>query len=94
MCIHYIFTFFDNKYSADLDITCALLTLALGEHMLKRRRTHKFKRTIINSTATRRRVMLRNLHKKMIWRRRMFTLQQMAEIAESEKMNALTAAAD
>jgi hypothetical protein len=62
--------------------------------MLTRRRTHKFKRTIINSTATRRRVMLRNSHKKMIWRRRMFTLQQMAEIAEKAKTTNLSAVAD
>jgi hypothetical protein len=62
--------------------------------MLTRRRTHKFKRTIINSTATRRRVMLRNSHKKMIWRRRMFTLQQMAEIAEKAKITNLSAVAD
>lgn len=62
--------------------------------MLTRRRTHKFKRTIINSTATRRRVMLRSSHKKMIWRRRMFTIQQMAEIEEKEKMRLLSAAAD
>jgi len=49
--------------------------------MLKRRRpAHKFKRNIIYSTATRRRVMLRNLHKKVIWRRRMYAMQQMDEI--------------
>lgn len=49
--------------------------------MLKRRRpTHKFKRNIIYSTATRRRIMLRNLHKKVIWRRRMYAMQQMDEI--------------
>ncbi|MGO2477896.1 MAG: hypothetical protein ACTH7Q_05940 [Pseudoalteromonas sp.] len=49
--------------------------------MLKRRHpTHKFKRNIIYSTATRRRIMLRNLHKKVIWRRRMYAMQQMNEI--------------
>ena len=48
--------------------------------MLKRRRTHQLKRCIKHSTATRRRVMLRNLHKKVIWRRRMFAMQQMAEL--------------
>ena len=47
--------------------------------MLKRRRTQKLKRNVIYSTATRRRVMLRKLHKKIIWRRRMFAMQQMAE---------------
>ncbi|MBH0022193.1 hypothetical protein I6F65_18970 [Pseudoalteromonas sp. SWXJZ94C] len=45
--------------------------------MLKRRRTQKLKRNVIYSTATRRRVMLRKLHKKIIWRRRMFAMQQM-----------------
>ena len=45
--------------------------------MLKRRRTQKFKRNVIYSTATRRRIMLRGLHKKIIWRRRMFAMQQM-----------------
>lgn len=49
--------------------------------MLKRRHpTHKFKRNIIYSTATRRRIMLRGLHKKIIWRRRMYAMQQMDEI--------------
>lgn len=47
--------------------------------MLKRRRTQKLKRNVIYSTATRRRVTLRKLHKKIIWRRRMFAMQQMAE---------------
>ncbi|WP_404341169.1 hypothetical protein [Pseudoalteromonas mariniglutinosa] len=48
--------------------------------MLKRRRTtHKFKRNVIYSTATRRRIMLRNLHRKVIWRRRMYAMQQMSE---------------
>lgn len=56
---------------------------ALGEHMLKRRRTQKLKRNVIYSTATRRRIMLRGLHKKIIWRRRMFAMQQMeAPISE------------
>ena len=46
--------------------------------MLKRRRTtHKFKRNVIYSTATRRRIMLRNTHKKVIWRRRLFAMQLM-----------------
>ncbi|MBW4967470.1 MULTISPECIES: hypothetical protein [unclassified Pseudoalteromonas] len=45
--------------------------------MLKRRRTQKLKRNVIYSTATRRRIMLRGLHKKIIWRRRMFAMQQM-----------------
>ncbi len=46
--------------------------------MLKRRRTtHKFKRNVIYSTATRRRIMLRNTHKKVIWRRRLFAIQLM-----------------
>lgn len=47
--------------------------------MLKRRRTHKFRRNVIYSSSTRRRIMLRNLHRKVIWRRRMFAMQQMAE---------------
>ncbi len=57
------------------------LTLTfLGDTMLKRRRTHSFKRNVIYSSSTRRRIMLRNLHKKVIWRRRMFAMQQMAEL--------------
>lgn len=55
--------------------------------MLKRRRTHKIKRCIINSTATRRRVMLRNLHKKVLWRRRLFSLQQMTELDNLNNAN-------
>lgn len=55
--------------------------------MLKRRRTHKLKRCIINSTATRRRVMLRNLHKKILWRRRLFALQQIAELESLNSTN-------
>lgn len=65
---------------------CLSHSHALGEHMLKRRRTQKLKRNIIHSTATRRRIMLRNLHKKIIWRRRMFAMQQMIE-ADSEVAN-------
>lgn len=65
---------------------CLSHSHALGEHMLKRRRTQKLKRNIIHSTATRRRIMLRNLHKKIIWRRRMFAMQQMIE-ADSEAAN-------
>ena len=49
--------------------------------MLKRRRTHSFKRNVIYSSSTRRRIILRNLHKKVIWRRRMFAMQQMAELS-------------
>jgi len=65
---------------------CLSHSHALGEHMLKRRRTQKLKRNIIHSTATRRRIMLRNLHKKIIWRRRMFAMQQMIEV-DSDKAN-------
>jgi len=65
---------------------CLSHSHALGEHMLKRRRTQKLKRNIIHSTATRRRIMLRNLHKKIIWRRRMFAMQQMIEV-DSNKVN-------
>lgn len=65
---------------------CLSHSHALGEHMLKRRRTQKLKRNIIHSTATRRRIMLRNLHKKIIWRRRMFAMQQMIEV-DSNKAN-------
>lgn len=65
---------------------CLSHSHALGEHMLKRRRTQKLKRNIIHSTATRRRIMLRNLHKKIIWRRRMFAMQQMIEV-DTDKAN-------
>lgn len=51
--------------------------------MLKRRRTHAFKRNVIFSTATRRRIMLRNIHKKIIWRRRMFAMQVMSELNDA-----------
>ncbi len=67
--------------------TRAFLTLALGENMLKRRRTQKLKRNVIYSTATRRRVMLRKLHKKIIWRRRMFAVQEMAELEIKTETN-------
>ncbi len=70
-----------------MSIYCAFLTLALGEHMLKRRRTQKLKRNVIYSTATRRRVMLRKLHKKIIWRRRMFAVQEMAELEIKTETN-------
>jgi hypothetical protein len=71
MCGSCIFQFF-QRY-----ILCLSHSHALGEHMLKRRRTQKLKRNVIYSTATRRRIMLRGLHKKIIWRRRMFAMQQM-----------------
>ncbi len=80
MCVNYIFTLINDKHLNNLDIICAFLIIALGENMLKRKRTQRFKRKTINSTATRRRVMLRNLHKKIIWRRRMFAMQKMAEL--------------
>ncbi|CAI87388.1 conserved protein of unknown function [Pseudoalteromonas translucida] len=80
MCVNYIFTLINDKHLSNLDIICAFLIIALGENMLKRKRTQRFKRKTINSTATRRRVMLRNLHKKIIWRRRMFAMQKMAEL--------------
>ena len=80
MCVNYIFTLINDKHLSNLAIICAFLIIALGENMLKRKRTQRFKRKTINSTATRRRVMLRNLHKKIIWRRRMFAMQKMAEL--------------
>ena len=55
--------------------------------MLKRRRTQKLKRNVIYSTATRRRVMLRKLHKKIIWRRRMFAVQEMAKLEVKTETN-------
>ncbi|MBQ4832193.1 hypothetical protein J8L70_02970 [Pseudoalteromonas sp. MMG010] len=53
--------------------------------MLKRRRTQSFKRNVLHSTATRRRVMLRAIHKKIIWRRRMFAMQQMVDVVIPEQ---------
>lgn len=57
----------------------AFIIRILGDYMLKRRRSQKLKRNVIYSTATRRRIMLRNLHKKIIWRRRMYAMQNMTE---------------
>jgi len=86
MCVNYIFTLINDKHLINFDIICAFLIIALGENMLKRKRTQIFDRRTINSTATRRRVMLRNLNKKIIWRRRLFAMPKKADL------NALLAA--
>lgn len=49
--------------------------------MLKRRRTHQFKRNTRHTTPGRRRVMMKNLHKKVLFRRKSFALMQMVEMA-------------
>lgn len=51
--------------------------------MLKKRRTIKFKRNVINVCSKRRRVMLRNTHKKILNRRRSFNLLQLEPSAEA-----------
>jgi hypothetical protein len=48
----------------------------LGENMLKRRNTHRFKRNVTNTTPVRRRLMLRDGQRKISLRRRMFALMQ------------------
>jgi len=55
--------------------------------LLKRRRTQKLKRNVAYSTVTRRRVMLRNLHKKIIWRRRMFAMHKMNDVIIKPTIN-------
>ncbi|BBN80759.1 MULTISPECIES: hypothetical protein [Pseudoalteromonas] len=49
--------------------------------MLKRRRTHQFKRNTRHTSPNRRRVMLKNAHKKVLLRRKLFALLQMEEMA-------------
>ncbi|WP_193216569.1 MULTISPECIES: hypothetical protein [unclassified Pseudoalteromonas] len=44
--------------------------------MLKRRNTHRFKRNITNTTPIRRRIMIRNVQRKISLRKRMFALMQ------------------
>ncbi|GAP75387.1 MULTISPECIES: hypothetical protein [Pseudoalteromonas] len=48
--------------------------------MLKRRRTHRFKRNVLFSSTNRRRVTRKNTHNKILWRRRLFAMQQMEEL--------------
>ena len=50
--------------------------------MLKRRRTHSFKRRAIFSSAKRRRVLRKDTHNKILWRRRLFAAQQMEELEQ------------
>jgi hypothetical protein len=49
--------------------------------MLRRRRTHQFKRNTQHTTANRRRAIIKSNHKKVLLRRKLFALQQMDEIA-------------
>ncbi|WP_170940593.1 hypothetical protein [Pseudoalteromonas sp. NBT06-2] len=44
--------------------------------MLKRRNIHRFKRNVTNATPVRRRIMIRNIQRKINLRRRMFALMQ------------------
>ncbi|MCO7188184.1 MULTISPECIES: hypothetical protein [Pseudoalteromonas] len=46
--------------------------------MLRRRRTHQFKRNTRNTNPNRRRIMLRNIHRKILLRRRIYALIQIA----------------
>lgn len=48
--------------------------------MLKRRRSFRFKRNVLFSSTNRRRIMRKNTHNKILWRRRMFAMQQMEEL--------------
>ena len=43
--------------------------------MLKTRRTHRVKRNTVNACATRRRIAIKNTHRKISERRRAFNLQ-------------------
>ncbi|MFY8273078.1 hypothetical protein AAEU32_02990 [Pseudoalteromonas sp. SSDWG2] len=56
--------------------------------MLKRRRTHNFKRRAIFSSAKRRRVLRNSTHSKILWRRRLFAMQQMAELEQLRTVEA------
>ncbi|CCQ09506.1 hypothetical protein PALB_3470 [Pseudoalteromonas luteoviolacea B = ATCC 29581] len=47
--------------------------------MLKRRRTARFKRNIRNASPNRRRIMLKNIHKKILHRRSQYGMIQMTE---------------
>ncbi|TMP81475.1 hypothetical protein CWB73_07795 [Pseudoalteromonas phenolica] len=53
--------------------------------MLKRRRTHQFKRNTAQTSPNRRRVMTKNSHKKVLSRRKAFAIMQMDEIAYKEE---------
>ncbi|WP_440053948.1 hypothetical protein ACSLBF_13870 [Pseudoalteromonas sp. T1lg65] len=56
--------------------------------MLRRRRTHQFKRNTRFTTPNRRRIMLKNAHRKMLLRHRIFALIQMEEQRENNKVAA------
>ncbi|MFC3031449.1 hypothetical protein ACFOEE_02775 [Pseudoalteromonas fenneropenaei] len=49
--------------------------------MLKRRRTARFKRNVRNASPNRRRITLKNIHKKILHRRRQFAMIQVEEPA-------------
>ncbi|MBQ4839120.1 MULTISPECIES: hypothetical protein [Pseudoalteromonas] len=51
--------------------------------MLRRRRTHQFKRNTRNTNPNRRRIMLKNIHKKILLRRRIYSLLQLAADAKT-----------
>jgi hypothetical protein len=50
--------------------------------MLKRRRTHQFKRNTSHTKPNRRRVLTKNSHKKVLNRRKSFAMMQMDEMAQ------------
>ncbi len=52
--------------------------------MLRRRRTHRFKRNVLFSSSKRRRVMLRHVHKKILRRGGLFAMQHMEETASTD----------
>jgi len=53
--------------------------------MLKRRRTHQFKRNTSHTSPNRRRVLTKNSHKKVLNRRKAFAIMQMDEMAEKNE---------
>ena len=53
--------------------------------MLKRRRTHQFKRNTAQTSPNRRRVMTKISHKKVLNRRKSFAIMQMDEIANNDQ---------
>ena len=53
--------------------------------MLKRRRTHQFKRNTAQTSPNRRRVMTKISHKKVLNRRKSFAIMQMDEMAEKNE---------
>ncbi|MCG9758479.1 MULTISPECIES: hypothetical protein [Pseudoalteromonas] len=57
--------------------------------MLRRRRNHQFKRNTKYTSPNRRRVMMKNAHRKMLLRHRIFALIQMEEQRDAKAATAV-----